>query len=77
MEEREWKREPLYREWLIEASELNARILCIRKLTRREAAEASGMPVYSMLEYQRLLADDFVRASSSQTHSNRLRNSLG
>jgi len=63
MEAREWKKDPLYREWLIEAPELNARITSIRKLTLREAAEAAGEPIYSMLEYQRLLADDFALAS--------------
>jgi hypothetical protein len=62
LEAHEWKIDPLDREWLIPAKELNARILSIRKVTLREAAEASRVPVYSMLEYQRLREDDFARA---------------
>ena len=57
--------EPLYREWLIPADELNARILTIRKVTQREAVEVSGLPVYSMLEYQRLYADEWTRRATS------------
>jgi hypothetical protein len=62
MEDREWKKDPLYGEWLIEASELNARILSIRKLTVHEAAEAAGTRAYSLLEFLKLREDDFARA---------------
>ena len=63
MDEHEWKGEPLFREWLIEASELNARIIGIRILTIKEMAQVCEQPVLPMLEHQELVSDADTLAS--------------
>jgi hypothetical protein len=63
MDQHEWKGEQKFREWLIPAPELNARITSLRKIARREAAEMWGTRVLKLLEHQRLRQDDEERAS--------------
>jgi hypothetical protein len=62
MQDQEWRREPECLEWFIPPAEINARLVSIRIMSRAEIAEVLGEPHYSMLEYQRLREDHFLRA---------------
>lgn len=63
MEAHEWKGEPLYREWLVAASEVNERLVALRILTLDEMAAASGQRVVPLLEYLRALNDEAARSN--------------